>query len=392
MELSDITNHGLKYINKLCSNHPKHDKSYGAILKKFYNEMVESEKIVNEYCSFTGNNRLVLENVDMLPDDYLPKEIKKHVLESCRLKLRYQKVLKEDKTITITFFFSEDYLIGINKLEQYIKRIMLWFIFAMKYSYKKCNSNININLYLTNPKKILPNSPVEVLDEMNVNTGVTYRCRENSNIVVYRKEEWFKVLIHESMHYLGLDFNSDSNPMLYDIFPLKGQTTMDLGEVYSETWARILNIYITSFKLTNSYLDFKKISSDLLYIERIFSCFQCVKILKFMGMDYNNITKKSDQVSISKRKLYKEKTNVFSYYILTAILMNNPYNFVFWCYKNNTNIIKLEPLTKIESFVLYIKKLYLSKSFLENIALVEDLFEKDYLMDKTLRMTIIEMN
>ena len=63
--VSDITNHGLKYINKLCSNHPKHDKSYGAILK-FYNEMVESEKIVNEYCSFTGNNRLVLENVDML--------------------------------------------------------------------------------------------------------------------------------------------------------------------------------------------------------------------------------------------------------------------------------------------------------------------------------------
>lgn len=392
MELSDITNHGLKYISKLCSNHPKHNKAYDAILKKFYNEMVESQKIVNEYCSFTGNNRLVLENVDMLPDDYLPKEIKKHVLESCRLKLRYQKILKENKTITITFYFSDDYLIGINKLEQYIKRIMLWFIFAMKYSYKKCNSNINVNLYLTNPKKILPNSPVEILDKININTGATYRCKENSNIVVYRKEEWFKVLIHESMHYLGLDFNSENNPMLYDIFPLNGQTTMDLGEVYSETWARILNIYFTSFKITNSYLDFNKLSSDLLYIERIFSCFQCVKVLKFMGLEYDNIIKKNDPVSISKRRLYKEKTNVFSYYILTAILMNNPYNFVFWCYKNNTNIIKLEPLTKIESFVLYIKKLYLSNSFLQNIALVEDLFEKDYLMDKTLRMTIIEMN
>lgn len=392
MALSDITNHGLKYLTKLSSNHPKHSKGYDAILKKFYDELSESNRIVNEYCSFSGNNRLVLENIDILPNDYLPKEIKKQILETCSLKLRYQKVIKENKTITITFYFSDDYLISINKLEQYIKRIMLWFIFAMKYSHKKCNSNINVNLYLTNSKKLLPDSQVDILDEMNVNTGATYRCKENSNIVIYRKEEWFKVLIHESMHYLGLDFNSSGNPMLYDIFPLNGQTTMDLGEVYSETWGRILNIYLISFKLTKSYNDFKKISTDLLYIERIFSCFQCVKVLKFMGLEYDNIIKKGDPVSISKRQLYKERTNVFSYYILTAILMNNPSNFVVWCAKNNTNIIKLEPLTKIESFVLYIKKLYLSGSFLENIVLVNKLFGKDYLMDKTLRMSIIELD
>ncbi len=93
-----------------------------------------------------------------------------------------------------------------------------------------------------------------------------------------------------------------------------------------------------------------------------------------------------------KRNLYKENTNVFSYYILTCILMDNPYKFIIWCYNNNTNMIKLAPLINIELFLEYFRSNYMSKTLLENLNRVEELFNKDYDFDRSLKMTVIEIN
>merc|ERR1711990_305671 len=110
---------------------------------------------------------------------------------------------------------------------------------------------------------------IHVLEPFNVNTGYTTRCNLG-NITIYRKEEWFKVLIHESMHYLGLDFGVE-NHNLHLIFPI--DTEISLAEAYVEFWARIFNIYFVSFNLTidKSYDEFKMLSLYFMDVEKKFS-------------------------------------------------------------------------------------------------------------------------
>ena len=50
---------------------------------------------------------------------------------------------------------------------------------------------------------------INVLEPININGGVSNVCVKNSlsEIVIFRREEWFKVLIHETFHNYGLDFS-----------------------------------------------------------------------------------------------------------------------------------------------------------------------------------------
>ena len=56
--------------------------------------------------------------------------------------------------------------------------------------------------------------------------------------------------------------------------------------------------------------------------------------------------------------LYKEKTNVFPYYILKMILLYNTNDFILWCKKNNTyNILNFDKTPKtFNSLFLFPKK------------------------------------
>lgn len=69
---------------------------------------------------------------------------------------------------------------------------------------------ISQHLYLFNTvQKELPENKSEVIGPVNANTGYTYRCEKNNEIVIYRQEEWFKVLMHETMHTFGNDFETE---------------------------------------------------------------------------------------------------------------------------------------------------------------------------------------
>ena len=58
------------------------------------------------------------------------------------------------------------------------------------------------------PKELAYDWIQKPLVQSHVNSGYTYTCKENNEIVIYREEEWLKVLIHESFHAYGLDFSS----------------------------------------------------------------------------------------------------------------------------------------------------------------------------------------
>ena len=392
MELSSTSYNYIKNISKIKSTFPGQPKKYEEVLKIIYDEISSNNKIVCQYCTFMDKEAVRLESKPFnIPDNIPVSYINKFIQEKCNHRLRYKKVFKDDINVSITFYLTDNDLLSLNKFQTYIKNILTWILFAVKYSTKNCSKNININIYFTDFKKTLPNTSVEILGVNNVNTAYTYRCTANSNIVIYRKEEWFKVLIHESMHYLGLDCNTENNELL-KIFLLKGKVDMKIYETYAEIWARILNVYFSSYFLCDNFNNFKVTSNGFFHLERIFSAYQCYKILNFMLMDYKDLINKDDNTSLMKRNLYKEETSVFCYYVLTSIIMDNPCKFVTWRYSNNSNMIKLYPEVKgVKSFVNYIKKHYLSDTFLENLKLVKKLSKKDGDLDKTMRMSVIEL-
>jgi hypothetical protein len=113
-----------------------------------------------------------------------------------------------------------------------------------------------------------------------------------------------------------------------------------------------------------------------------------------MGLDYNIISNCTDVNYITVKKLYKEETNVFAYYIIVAILLANFNSFVLWCIDNNTNLFHFKKSEKnIDSFISFIHDNYKTNNILKLIVAVENKLEsqKDHInpLLSTMRMTVI---
>ena len=87
-----------------------------------------------------------------------------------------------------------------------------------------------------------------------------------------------------------------------------------------------------------------------------------------MGLDYNIISNCTDSNYIVAKKLYKEETNAFAYYIIVSILLFNFNNFILWSIDNNTNIIQFNKnKNNTINFVKFIYKNYKSSELLNTI-------------------------
>lgn len=183
-------------------------------------------------------------------------------------------------------------------------------------------THISVDFILTNVKKTLPEQKGKLIGPSTLNTGYTNGVK----IVVFRKEEWLKVFIHECMHFFKYDQQLRDKPMLvYKLFPI--YTKVDVNESYCEIWARILNCCIIS--VINVFpVDL------LLERERTYSIEQMVKVLNYMDLRYEDLW--------NEKTKYKEGTNAFSYLVLSAILIQNPNSFVNWCKTNNTSMLTIE--------------------------------------------------
>jgi hypothetical protein len=131
--------------------------------------------------------------------------------------------------------------------------------------------------------KEFPETNIQILDQENVNTAFTRTCPKNSEIIVFRKEEWFKSFLHETFHNFGLDFsdmnNNSCNSKILEIFPVNSE--VNLFESYTEFWARIMNILFCSFVSMKDKNDEKEFLSNVevfVNFERAYSFFQVVKV------------------------------------------------------------------------------------------------------------------
>ena len=298
---------------------------------------------------------------------------------------------------------NENYEENIEKINAYINITLAWLHFALKYSTIKPNS-IKLYLFLSKYEKELPNSTIDILDSIHCNSAVTTACNKDGEILIYRKEEWLKVLIHETIHLLCLDFSGidyyELKSKIKSLFPIKSD--FEISESYSECWANIINSYFISYNLLDNkknYDFFLKYYLVINYYERLFSLFQCLKVLDHMNIKYENLYNK-DEMSIMSRKLYKEKTNVFPYYILKMILLYNTNDFILWCKKNNTyNILNFDKTPKtFNSLFLFIREKFNDSNMLKDLNTIKELYvtqkkndKCEYLLKNT-RMSMFDLN
>jgi hypothetical protein len=246
------------------------------------------------------------------------------------------------------------------------------------------------------------------IDTIHANTAFTTSCSHTNSIFIFRKEEWFKVLLHESFHCLGLDFSEqgaqESNQMILSIFPaLSPSVDVRLYETYCEMWAEIINLLFLcgpstirckSVKYTpplSKRRSQKGVSRDvgfhcvvrLLKYERVYSVFQAGKLLRHYGLKYPDLFESTHS--------YREKTQAFSYYVLKSMLMWNIDAFLQWCLANNPTPYSLEfAKSKVAEYAGLIESKSRDASYMDAVSKEIGVEKCGRGLDKTMRMCLFE--
>jgi hypothetical protein len=417
MRLTKNSKNLMLYLTKhKFLNHTIKSKKTDTILTQLYNDILESYNFLMSLKQSKGNyynvstKKIISSTQIIRPKNFnansFPEVVRKHIDEFSIYEINYSFSLFE-RNIKIFFTIEEDNNdLKIDTFNKYVDTIIMWLYIINQYASKQCASQISIYFYFTSLEKRLPNSNILVLDELHVNTAFTTTCPKDSEIVIFRKEEWFKVFLHETFHNFGLDFsdmnNNEVSKCILDI--LKVNSYVNLYEAYTEIWAEIMNALFCSFiSLKDKHnIDLFLSNFDLfINFERTFSLFQLVKIMNFMGLNYTDLYSNSHRSKILRDNLYKEKTNVLSYYVVKTILINNYQTFLLWCQHNNTSLLQFKKTSLNQNeFCELIKKNYKTKNMLEGVHNTEIFLDntkrknKDkntkYLLSN-LRMSICEM-
>ena len=208
------------------------------------------------------------------------------------------------------FFFSD-------KIGQTDKNMLIYQIYIVSnWIYTLFdNSNKKIKfVYFDTPLKKNINRSNNFLSSQNVNSGLSSTGRI---IMIWRREELLKVLIHEMIHYLDIDVKYDNNFNKIINFNI-GEIDYPilLNETITEIQAQFFHTIYQSILINNS-MKSTDILTDIatfntLYnYEQIFSWYQFSKIMEFYSI------RKFKRKHIIKK--FNQASNVFSYYILKSI-------------------------------------------------------------------------
>lgn len=213
-----------------------------------------------------------------------------------------------------------------------------------------CNHHSN-----TDAKQVMVWNPYQI------NTGATYRNTCNS-VTIWRREEAAKTFLHEMMHGYGWDFDAPDRVQdwVHDHFAIDPNVEIRFYEAYVETWATLLNVYMSVLfhapnrsasaktsrhqkkkktnrktkkkektnrktnpnkkkKQTNKTHQINNAIQQLLCIEKQFVMFQVAKLLVHSGFENwqcfftrNTIQHQPHQPS------FHQTTSVFSYFIIRS--------------------------------------------------------------------------
>jgi len=379
------------FLEKKCIYYSEQTEKTDRILKKLYHDLRRADTFVKQQKLKEGDRFYKvtvakIHSISQIPrpssfnQSSFPKEIREHIDASMLYSLTYTFSLFGREIIVHFIVEHHEPEYQIELYNEYIEKILVWLHVINEYASKKCSKRLVLFLYFTSLKKQLPASNIHILNQNNVNTAFTYTCPVDSEIVVFRQEEWLKVLMHESFHNFALDF-SDMNIQectkhILSIF--KVDSEVNLFEAYTECWAEIMNASFCSYyslKDGSTLDDFLSNWEFFINFERTYKFFQMVKTLEFMGLTYKDLYSTTTHSVAMREALYREDSNVLAYYIITTILMNNVQGFLAWCDKNNLALLQFKKTTSnIGAFCKFIEKNYKTKNMLASVACMQTFY------------------
>jgi len=302
---------------------------------------------------------------DLIPPNILKKEIPK--LD------QYTNVTFTSHGRPISLFFSHTH--ANIPSPTFIQRCLQVIHTLSEFAPKHClQPPIHIYIYLTHAQKTIRHSedvvpPPITISEENVNTAFTTSCDPHQHqpphiketqphikeIILFRQEEVFKVLIHELFHTLGLDFSNNQSQTQQTANMLREYLNINLPdlrlfETYTETWACILNTICLSVWDNHSQTETERQIQHRFQKERLFSLWQASKVIHYNQTSHSHLnqkclkptscflspTNRTKRQTKSKNKTqkqpnkreYKENTQVFCYFLLKAAVFQKIDTFV----------------------------------------------------------------
>jgi len=282
-----------------------------------------------------------------------------------------------------------------------IHLIWWWFSVIGEYANCDCGTSVDVYLYLTSHYKFMPQEGP--IGPLHANTAFTRTCEKNSTIQIFREEEWFKVLIHETFHSLGLEFsqNPGFTPMYSNAIRLGFKIDTDglLFETYCEVWATVFNAMFTAVLMKKNENPRRttvgsiiRATETILLYEMKFALVQSAKVLHYMNISYADfIHHGQDKTVLERLAAYREDTNVFCYYVLKSLMLYHIDGFLGWCgvhNKGSPNFVKTR--ANMASFIQWFSTIYKDPSYVEEHVYAENqLSHFGGLSEKyTLRMTL----
>lgn len=242
-------------------------------------------------------------------------------LESCTLK--YTKYLIDDKHSVCVFAPVKD----LDQVEGPDIEIVAMLIGLMENlaidDRKTTVPVVNLTVMFSNQKKnVYPKTKILCCD--NLNSGSTYPGR---SITCWRREEFYKVLIHELFHYYSFDFFSSNQyyKQLEDMILIPAIEGTDmLNESYTESSTIIIlsivqyinDVYLIEKKVPEIDVKFTKYIDQFIRKEITFVLFQIAKILVIFDCD-------DVDDYINKRITICQNTSFRSYFIIKMLLLSN---------------------------------------------------------------------
>lgn len=292
-----------------------------------------------------NNKQSYDDNPDVMGGKYIHKRIHDHIKKKLHLKVDREYIF--DNTRICICIYSIDRIFPMAQLYD----VLNFYIYTLNKVSRK--TNVKIKIYLCDLKKQFPKSDNQILNEFNVNSGATIFDNNNRYVVIYRKEELYKVLLHELIHFYEIDFHNYN--MKYDRYfikkfqievktPVKNSNTpLALYESYTDTLA--------CYGHTITYALFHHYDKNIEDMNRIIDELMTKEI-----KHYTTIASK-----ILKFSKLKEDTHCFSYYIVKAGVYENFPKFIDLIKINQG--LKLDTLEKQELYLKFIRKLLNNKAF-----------------------------
>ena len=303
-----------------------------------------------------------------------------------------------------------------------IHRVMSKLFLLIDLFTRNKNTAFNLNIWLSDLKKHKPQGKTHehshghshghmskrTFSSQHINSGATvHNLLENTvELFIWRKEEIEKVLLHEMIHTLKLDFMNYPEELKQDFiqqFNIPTSIELRLGEAYVETWAVLLNtIFITFTRQQELPIQEQcKINPkefyDLFVMEIYFTLFQSSKILRHFGFECITGCKVPFKApGQTNAELFQQDTSVFSYYLIKAGILTNLCEFFHFCCKNNKRLLQFmeSPVNFKELHRVFIESAEKNKLLEQMIQLnlQEDLKEIDNILYNTMRMTLYELD